>query len=67
MYLLPYPGSAGKEVTMANILLAVGLTLVLLWVLGLITSFTLGGGIHLLLVIGLASMIFWLILGRRKK
>jgi hypothetical protein len=35
-----------------------------LWLLGLITSYTLGGGIHVLLVIAVISMIAWFVLGR---
>lgn len=53
---------------MLNILLVIGLILFVLWILGLITSFTLGGGIHILLVIGIISIIIWLVmylLGRR--
>jgi len=50
---------------MGNLLLAAGLILLVLWVLGLITSYTLGGGIHILLVIGIILVIFWLVFGRR--
>lgn len=39
--------------------------LILLWVLGLVTSYTLGGFIHLLLVIALAAMLVRIIQGRR--
>lgn len=48
-----------------NLLLAIGLILVVLWVLGLITSYTLSGGIHLLLVIAIAVIIIWF-MGRRR-
>jgi len=50
---------------MANLLLTAGLVLFVLWVLGLVTSYTLGGGIHVLLVIALIMIIIWLIFGRR--
>ena len=50
---------------MSNLLLAIGLILFLLWLTGLITSFTLGGGIHILLVIAVISLIVWLVVGRR--
>jgi hypothetical protein len=36
-----------------------------LWLLGLISSYTLGGGIHVLLVIAIILVIVWLINGRR--
>lgn len=50
---------------MTNLLLIAGLVLFLLWLLGLITAHTLGGGIHILLVIAVISIIIWLIVGRR--
>ncbi len=52
---------------MYNLLLVVGLILLVLWLLGLITSFTLGGGIHLLLVIGVIFFIIWLVFGRGRR
>lgn len=39
--------------------------LVVLWLLGLVTSFTLGGFIHVLLVIAVIVVIIKLITGRR--
>lgn len=39
--------------------------LLILWVLGLATSYTLGGMIHLLLVLAVVVLIFQLIQGRR--
>ena len=39
--------------------------LLVLWLLGLVTSYTLGGFIHILLVIALAILIIELITGRR--
>jgi len=39
--------------------------LLVLWLLGIVTSFTLGGFIHILLVIALASLLIQLITGRR--
>lgn len=46
---------------MANILLIVGVVLVLLWILGLVSSYTLGGFIHVALVIGLILVVVWLV------
>ena len=39
--------------------------LVALWVLGLVTSYTIGGFIHVLLVLAVISVAFQLIRGRR--
>ncbi len=39
--------------------------LLVLWLLGLVTSYTLGGFIHILLVIALAVVLIQLITGRR--
>lgn len=39
--------------------------LLVLWVLGLVTSFTLGGMIHILLIAAVVILVFQLIQGRR--
>ena len=39
--------------------------LVVLWLLGLVSSYTLGGYIHLLLVLAIALMLIRIIQGRR--
>lgn len=39
--------------------------LLVLWLLGLVTSYTLGGFIHILLVIALATLLIQLVTGRR--
>ncbi len=39
--------------------------LLILWMLGLVSSYTLGGFIHILLVIALVVLVFQLISGRR--
>ena len=39
--------------------------LVILWALGLVSSYTMGGFIHILLVIALVLLLFQLIGGRR--
>jgi Family of unknown function (DUF5670) len=39
--------------------------LLVLWVLGLVTSYTLGGFIHLLLLVAVAVLLIQLITGRR--
>ncbi len=46
-------------------LYTVALLLVIMWALGLITSYTMGGFIHLLLVIALVVVLMRIIQGRR--
>ena len=43
----------------------IAIILVVLWLLGLVTSFTLGGFIHVLLVIALIVVIIKIIQGRK--
>jgi hypothetical protein len=43
----------------------IAVVLIVLWLLGLVTSFTLGGLIHLLLVIAVVVILLRLISGRR--
>ena len=40
-------------------------SLLILWLLGVVTSYTLGGFIHILLVIAVVVLIFRLVSGRR--
>jgi hypothetical protein len=47
-------------------LLAIAGVLLVLWLLGLLISFTLGGFIHLLLVIALVAFVVHILRGRRK-
>jgi len=44
-------------------LYTIAVILVILWLLGLVTSYTLGGFIHLLLVIAVIAVLFRLIRG----
>jgi Family of unknown function (DUF5670) len=39
--------------------------LLLLWLVGMVTSYTLGGVVHLLLVVALVIVLYQLITGRR--
>lgn len=48
-----------------EVLWTIAVVLIVLWLLGLVTSYTLGGFIHVLLVIALIVMILRLIQGRR--
>jgi Family of unknown function (DUF5670) len=43
----------------------ISLILVVLWALGMVSSYTMGGFIHLLLVIAVITVLFRLISGRR--
>jgi len=53
---------------MPNILLIIGIILLALWLLGLVTSTTLGGFVYVALVIGLILVVVWLVMryGRRR-
>lgn len=46
-------------------LYTVAVVLLVLWVLGLVTSYTLGGFIHVLLVVAVVAVLFNLFSGRR--
>lgn len=46
-------------------LATVAIILLILWALGLVTSYTLGGFIHILLVVALVVIVIRLIQGRR--
>jgi hypothetical protein len=43
----------------------IAVVLIILWLLGLITSYTMGGVIHVLLVIAIVMILFNVISGRR--
>jgi hypothetical protein len=55
-------GMMEREVTM---LWTIVVILLLLWLLGMITSYTLGGVIHILFVVALITVLVRLIQGRR--
>ena len=46
-------------------LYTIAVVLLLLWLLGLVTSYTMGGFIHILLVIAVVTVLLRLIQGRR--
>jgi hypothetical protein len=58
------PGKTEEEV-MLNLLWVVALVFLVLWVLGFALHFTVGGLIHLLLVLAVASVLVRIIVGRR--
>jgi hypothetical protein len=47
------------------LLYTIAIILVVLWLLGLVTSYTLGGFIHVLLVIAIVVIVIQVIQGRR--
>jgi hypothetical protein len=47
------------------VLWTIAVILVVLWLLGLVTSYTMGGFIHLLLVIAIIAVLYRIITGRR--
>jgi hypothetical protein len=56
------PGKTGEVSAM---LWTITIVLFILWVLGLVSSYTLGGWIHILLVLAVIVLIFNLLQGRR--
>ncbi len=42
------------------------IVLIVLWILGLVSSYTMGGLIHILLVIALVALLFRLLRGQRR-
>jgi hypothetical protein len=46
-------------------LMTIAIVLIVLWILGLVTSSTMGGLIHILLVVAIIMMLVRLIQGRR--
>jgi hypothetical protein len=56
------PGTTGEVGAM---LWTITIILFILWVLGLVSSYTLGGWIHILLVLAVIVLIFNLLQGRR--
>lgn len=50
---------------MLNLIWAVAVLLVVIWGVGLATSYTMGGLIHVLLVLAVIAIVVRLVLGRR--
>jgi hypothetical protein len=46
-------------------LYTIAMVLIVLWLLGLVTSYTLGGFIHILLLLAVIALVIQLIQGRR--
>jgi hypothetical protein len=65
---LPGPSAADThecEEDKMDLLITLAVILLILWLLGLVTSFTLGGFIHILLVLALVVVLIRVIQGRR--
>jgi hypothetical protein len=60
-------GSEGRMKTRGDepMLWTLFVVLLVLWLLGMVSSYTLGGFIHILLVLALVVLVFQLISGRR--
>jgi hypothetical protein len=58
----PHRAAAAREVIM---LWTIAIILLVLWALGLVTSYTLGGFIHILIVAAIVLVLVRLIQGRR--
>jgi uncharacterized protein (DUF58 family) len=56
-------GGVRKE---ANMLWTIFVILLILWALGLVTSYTMGGFVHILLVIAIVVVLVQVIQGRRR-
>jgi hypothetical protein len=48
-----------------DLMMTLGIVLLILWLLGLVTSYTLGGFIHILLVLAIIVILVRVIQGRR--
>jgi len=46
-------------------LYTIAVLLILMWALGMVTSYTMGGFLHLLLVLAIATVLIRIIMGRR--
>jgi len=60
----PWTGKSNNE-SVHSMLYTIAVGLVILWLLGLVSSYTLGGFIHVLLVIAIVMILLNFINGRR--
>lgn len=63
--MLPRGIVAAERLTMPNLLWYVAVACIVMWLFGFALHFTLGGLIHMLLVVGVISVLFRIILGHR--
>lgn len=58
-------GATEKDAVMLNLIWVIAIVLVVLWGLGLATAYTMGGFIHILLVLAVIAVLARVIMGRR--
>jgi asparagine N-glycosylation enzyme membrane subunit Stt3 len=64
--IVPFPRAVrGPEPEEATMLWTIFVILLVLWLLGVVTSYTLGGFIHVLLIVAVVIAILQLLQGRR--
>lgn len=61
----PYPARQSSTAVRMTMLWTLFVVLLLLWLLGVVSSYTLGGFIHILLVLAVVAVLVQLITGRR--
>ena len=61
----PQGAARGRGVREKQMLETIAVVLVILWLLGMVSSYTLGGVIHLLLVLAIVVILIRVIQGRR--
>ena len=54
----------GRQMEVSNMLWTLFVILLVLWLLGVVSSYTFGGFIHILLVLAVVALVFQLISGR---
>lgn len=66
VYSRPGAHCLSRRIEKVNLMLyTVAVVLLILWLLGLVTSYTLGGFVHVLLVVALVMIVINLVSGRR--
>jgi hypothetical protein len=61
----PKPANVSGEVNDMDMLSTIAIVLVVLWLLGYVTAYTMGGFIHILLVLAIVAILIRVIQGRR--
>jgi hypothetical protein len=62
---LGFKPAQGKKAKGGNMLWTICAVLIVLWLLGMVTSYTFGGFIHILLVLAVVTVLIRVIQGRR--
>lgn len=60
------PAGGGSKTNLKHMLYTLAVILLILWLLGLVSSYTMGGFIHVLLVIAIVMVLVNFISGRRR-